>query len=533
MPTRFRALCLFAMALIAAQFAAAQIPATDDGFTASSSPTSNYGTQSQLNVIGPGVNSYVRFDLTALPAGLTSANVSKATLRLNINGVTTGGAFDVYLVTSSWTEGGLTYSNAPTLGTKVASGIMVPLAKRNFIDADVTSAVKAWLNSPPSPNYGIALVASSASSISVSFDSKENTSTSHDPELSVSMISAGPQGPQGPQGPPGMQGPQGIQGIQGVPGVDGAQGLQGPAGQGFNFKGPFDSTAAYAAYDVVRYNGSSYVAKASTKAGDSSPDTNPNWSLLAQQGATGSTGAMGPQGPPGPQGQQGIQGLPGPPGVQGPQGAGGGFHGIQEFLSSGQFTVPQGVTSLLIEAWGAGGGGGGAQSFITQLGTVYVSGGGGSAGGYVRSVVQVIPGSTYNVAVGVGGLGGSPGSNGWVGGATAFSDDTNVLVSAGGGRPGRVGTADPLPGVGGSGLNSPNIGMLQRVGSDGSPGYFALNGFGFACGIGGVGGITFPNPLSSGSGSGGSGAPVDWGGSNCDVLLPGKDGSSGYMLITW
>src|SRR5215468_10096550 len=112
--------------------ASAQIPATDDGYTASSSPGSNYGSQSGINVIGPGVNGYVRFDLTALPTGLTSSNVSKATMRLNINGVTTPGTFDVYLVTSSWTEGALTFSNAPSLSSKVASAISVTTSKRNF-----------------------------------------------------------------------------------------------------------------------------------------------------------------------------------------------------------------------------------------------------------------------------------------------------------------------------------------------------------------------------------------------------------------
>jgi len=34
--------------------AAGQIPATDDSYTTSSSPASNYGTQSSVNVIGPG-----------------------------------------------------------------------------------------------------------------------------------------------------------------------------------------------------------------------------------------------------------------------------------------------------------------------------------------------------------------------------------------------------------------------------------------------------------------------------------------------
>src|SRR5438046_7957221 len=132
----FIALRLLALLVLAAHVAAAQIPATDDAYTASSSASGNFGNQSMLSVIGPGVNSYIRFDLTALPAGLTSSNVSKATLRLNINGVTTGGTFDVYLVTGSWTEGALTFNNAPALGAKVANAMMIPTSKRNRIDVD-------------------------------------------------------------------------------------------------------------------------------------------------------------------------------------------------------------------------------------------------------------------------------------------------------------------------------------------------------------------------------------------------------------
>src|SRR5215469_17001652 len=192
---KLRTLCLVLFLTVVAGSAAAQIPATDDSYTASSSPTTNYGTQPSVAVIGPGVNSYIRFDLTALPAGLTSSNVSKATMRLNVNGVTTAGMFDVYLVTGPWTESTITYSKAPPLGAKVASGIMIAASKRYFIDVDITPAVQAWLSFPPSPNYGVALLASSGSSISISIDSKENTSTSHDPELSVTLVSSGPQGP--------------------------------------------------------------------------------------------------------------------------------------------------------------------------------------------------------------------------------------------------------------------------------------------------------------------------------------------------
>jgi collagen triple helix repeat protein len=250
---KLRMLCLW-LCLVVARIVSAQIPATDDSYTASSSPNSNFGSQSALDIVGPGVNSYIRFDLTALPSGLSSSNVSKATMRLNINGVTASGKFDVYLVTSSWSEGTITYNNAPALGAKVASGIMVSASRRYFIDVDITPAAQAWLSSPPSPNYGVALVASSGSSISVSFDSKENTSTSHDPEMMLSMISAGPQGLQGPQGPQGLTGPAGPIGPSGPTGATGAQGPAGPQGP---------------------------------------------------QGATGPAGPQGPQGPQGP----GLSGL--------------------------------------------------------------------------------------------------------------------------------------------------------------------------------------------------------------------------------
>jgi hypothetical protein len=281
----FRILVGLLLCVLFSQALFAQIPASDDAYTASSSSGSNFGTQPSLNVIGPGVNSYIRFDLTALPANLTSANVSKATLRLNINGVTTGGTFDVYLVTKPWTEGALTYRNAPTLGAKVASAVMIAVSKRNFIDVDVTSAVQAWLTSPnPAPNYGIALVASSGSSTSVSFDTKENTSTSHDPELNVATISGGaqgPQGPSGPAGPTGAAGPAGSIGPQGLPGSAGPQGLTGATGP----IGPQGSAGP-----------------------------------VGPPGATGPAGQQGPAGANGPAGPEGPQGLMGFAGTQGPQG---------------------------------------------------------------------------------------------------------------------------------------------------------------------------------------------------------------------
>jgi hypothetical protein len=99
------------------------------------------------------------------------------------------GSFNVDLVNSSWTEFGITYNNSPTLGTTIASSI--PLTSANvhdYVIVDVTSAVQAWLDGSQ-PNDGIALVANSG--LGVLFDSKENTATSHPPELDIVFASGG------------------------------------------------------------------------------------------------------------------------------------------------------------------------------------------------------------------------------------------------------------------------------------------------------------------------------------------------------
>src|SRR5207237_1109993 len=75
------------------------------------------------------------------------------------------------------------------------------------------------------------------------------------------------------------------------------------------------------------------------------------------QGLKGDTGAAGAQGLKGDTGAAGAQGPAGPPG---PAGTGGSLHGVAEFINSGIFTVPTGVTSVLVEIWGGGGGGGGS-----------------------------------------------------------------------------------------------------------------------------------------------------------------------------
>ena len=96
-------------------------------------------------------------------------------------------------------------------------------------------------------------------------------------------------------------------------------------------RGPYVSSAQYAALDIVSYDGGSFLAL--KPAQSVTPGTDPEtWMQLASRGEQGETGPKGDTGQAGPQGEQGIQGPqgsqgpkgetgdPGPAGPQGPQG---------------------------------------------------------------------------------------------------------------------------------------------------------------------------------------------------------------------
>ena len=71
------------------------------------------------------------------------------------------------------------------------------------------------------------------------------------------------------------------------------------------------------------------------------------------------------------------------------------------------WTVPAGVSRVMVEVWG-GGGGGGCTAYSNGISS---GGGGGGSGGYSRSVINVVSGQTYNIVVGTGGKT-CPGVNG-------------------------------------------------------------------------------------------------------------------------
>jgi hypothetical protein len=96
------------------------------------------------------------------------------------------------------------------------------------------------------------------------------------------------------------------------------------------------------------------------------------------------------------------------------------YKNVATFTSTGTstWTVPDGVTRILAEAWGGGGGG---SAF---------SGGGG--GGYVAGTFSVTPGDVITLIIGAGGTAGTSTVNGGAGDPTAVSVGPNGINASGG-----------------------------------------------------------------------------------------------------
>lgn len=167
----------------------AQITPSADAYTNTATPTINLGTKPLLDVESASQTTYIQFDLSSIPAGYTSANVAKATLKLYVNAVTTAGSFNVDFVNGTWSEKTITADLAPALGTTIISGVALTSANvHDYVLIDVTAAVGEWLNGTQA-NDGLALVGNSP--LNASFDSKENTTNSQPAELDIVFTGGG------------------------------------------------------------------------------------------------------------------------------------------------------------------------------------------------------------------------------------------------------------------------------------------------------------------------------------------------------
>jgi len=180
--TQFLSAVVLVLGVLSCVGAYAQITPNADAFTNTSDPNTKYGANALLDVNGATEVTYIQFNLGSIPA---TASVSQATLKLYVNAVSTAGNFNVNYVNGTWVENTIDASDAPPVGATIASNVAITAKDKNqYILINVTPAVQAWLSGSET-NNGIALVANG--SFAVSFDSKENATTSHPAELDIAF----------------------------------------------------------------------------------------------------------------------------------------------------------------------------------------------------------------------------------------------------------------------------------------------------------------------------------------------------------
>lgn len=94
-----------------------QLTPSADAYTNTADPTTNYGAKTLLDVESS-QTTYIQFNLSSVPPGYTSADITKATLKLYVNSVTTARSFNVDYVNRTWSENTIGSSNAPAFGAK-------------------------------------------------------------------------------------------------------------------------------------------------------------------------------------------------------------------------------------------------------------------------------------------------------------------------------------------------------------------------------------------------------------------------------
>jgi hypothetical protein len=176
--TRILPALLVAGTLLLPILRAAEGTLAADTYISSGAPASNFGTGSTLN-IAPGNAALVSFDLSSIPAG---AAVTQVYLRVFVNRVAIAGTLNYALITSPWSETGVTSGTAPTVGSTF--GASPVNTGSSFILVDITAQAQNWLTNPAT-NFGMQITG--AGSTAVFLDSKENAATSHPAALDIVM----------------------------------------------------------------------------------------------------------------------------------------------------------------------------------------------------------------------------------------------------------------------------------------------------------------------------------------------------------
>ena len=128
-----------------------QLFATEDTHADQKKPTTNYGTDTTMEVdpkTAAANRSFVLFDVSTIPAGST---VNTATLTLCATSGNSGRTHDAFRVTASWTETGVTWNAMPSVAASATASIAAP-STAGCVTWSIASDVQLWVDG--TANYG-------------------------------------------------------------------------------------------------------------------------------------------------------------------------------------------------------------------------------------------------------------------------------------------------------------------------------------------------------------------------------------------
>ena len=212
------------------------------------------------------------------------------------------------------------------------------------------------------------------------------------------------------------------------------------------------------------------------------------------------------------------------------------------FTANGSLIVPAGITTMTVQAWGAGGAGGAASQPGALTGS---AGGGGGGGAYASANITVVAGNTINAVVG-GSVAGSTGNGGNGTASTITGFESSILAAGGSGGTANLSGGSPAGGAGGTVAAS--VGTTRTAGVTGGNGATSLLSLLFTSGAGGnaantaggggTGGAAVASVLGGVTSAGNAGNPAGGGGSgamngNVTATQLGGAGARGQVIVTY
>ena len=163
---------------------------SDDTLIKGDSPSTNYGTDPQLEVRpdnGADRRGLLKFDLNSIPP---NATITSATLYLYEAANKDGQVTYIYRVTSDWDEDNVTWQSWTSPGGDFDSSTsyftFIPNQKDCMLTINVTGLVQQWVNGTY-PNHGMMLYATGPNH-TISYVTKEDTTASERPRLDIIYV---------------------------------------------------------------------------------------------------------------------------------------------------------------------------------------------------------------------------------------------------------------------------------------------------------------------------------------------------------